>query len=201
MMLRRALLALPCFIMLAACAGSPPARYYTLATPGTPAPAESAVPRTVFSLAVGPVTVPESVDRPQMVVRIGPNELKVSDEHRWAQPLRGEILRAISLNLARLMPQAQVSAYTENAASIADYRLSLDIQRIEATLGGAVAIEAQWSLRSREGTEVHTGHSAANAETTANTYEALASAYGRAIKSVSRDIAVSTELLPDARRR
>jgi len=48
------------------------------------------------------------------------------------------------------------------------------------------------------GTEVRTGHSAANAETAANTYEALASAYAIAIRSISRDIAVSSDLLAEA---
>src|SRR3569833_1627466 len=43
------------------------------------------------SVAVGPVRVPEIVDRPQVVVRRGPNHVELAELHRWAQSLRTEI--------------------------------------------------------------------------------------------------------------
>jgi len=192
MTLRLILLALPCSILLAACAGSPSTRYYTLAEQNSPTEAQGVAPRGTTTLSIGPVTVPESLDRLQMVARIGPNELHVSDEHRWAQPLRLEVARAVSLNLARRMPEAQVSTYTEAAASDTDYRLSLDLQRVEATLGGAVAIEAQWSLRTRSGAKVRAGHSTARAEARAADYQALAAAYARALETIAGDIVSAT---------
>lgn len=192
MNLRLIPLALACSILVAGCAGSPPTRYYTLTEPNAAAPAQPAPPRGTASLAVGPVTVPESLDRLQMVVRIGTNELKVSDEHRWAQPLRLEVARAVSLNLARLMPQAQVSTYTEAAASDPDYRLALDLQRVDARLGGTVAVEAQWSLKTRSGARIRAGRAQAQAEASAADYQALAAAYARALETLAADIASAT---------
>jgi uncharacterized protein len=201
MMLRRAFCALSCAALLTACAGSPPTRYYTLAAPPEPEPAPSSAPLAALRVGVGPVTVPETVNRIAMVVRVGPNELKVSEEHRWVQPLRQEIARAVSRNLARMMPRADVSTHGETAAADPDYRLSLDVQRIDASLGGTVIIETQWALRPRSGSGGRTGRSTAHAETAANSYEALASAYASAIESITREIAVAIEPLPASKPR
>jgi uncharacterized protein len=195
MMLLRASCALSCAALLTACAGSPPTRYYTLASPVEHESTPSAAPQAAFSLAVGPVTVPEAVNRIPMVVRVGTNELKVSEEHRWAQPLRQEITRAVALNLARLLPRVRIATYGETTGADPDYRLSVDVQRIDASLGGAVSIETQWALRPRSGASGRTGRSAARAEAAAISYEALAAAHASAIESITRDIAAAIEPL------
>ena len=81
------------------CASSPSETFYTLSAGvpvngATPANSESA-----YSIAVGPITLPEVVDRPQFVLRAGPNEVTIVELHRWAGPLRSEIPRTIADNL------------------------------------------------------------------------------------------------------
>ena len=68
----------------AGCGSSPPSRFYTLS--GTTAAA--AAPSNL-SIAVGPVTIPGAVDRPQMVVTTGANQVELDEFNRWAAPLRG----------------------------------------------------------------------------------------------------------------
>ena len=46
------------------------------------------------SVWVAPVTLPEAVDRPQLVVRVTPNRVAILDGHRWAEPLAGATLAA-----------------------------------------------------------------------------------------------------------
>ena len=69
-------------LALAACATSPPSRFYTLS--GPPAPA---APATTLSIAVGPVAIPAVVDRPEIVVSVGENEVWLDEFNRWASPL------------------------------------------------------------------------------------------------------------------
>ena len=61
--------------LTSACA-SPAARYYKLSALATPAAPASAV-----SVAVGPVSIPALVDRPQFVLSAGPNEVRVEEFH------------------------------------------------------------------------------------------------------------------------
>jgi uncharacterized protein len=63
--------------LCAGCGSAPKERFYTLApAPGAMPPiAATAQPRT--SVAIGPVKVPDALDRPQMVVREGPNRVEI----------------------------------------------------------------------------------------------------------------------------
>ena len=61
--------------LLAACASAPKERFYTL----TDAAAIAALPSQDYAVVVGPVFVPEAVDRPQFVLRLARSNLR-----RWA---------------------------------------------------------------------------------------------------------------------
>ena len=64
---------------LAACGSTPPSSFYGLSVVATPAAEGSYV-----SVQVGPVTVPASVDRAQMVLNTGPNQYTLDEFNRWA---------------------------------------------------------------------------------------------------------------------
>jgi len=53
--------------------------YYVLSGPAGAAPADSPGALAIY---VGPVSVPESVDRSAMVLQNSANQVDVSDEHR-----------------------------------------------------------------------------------------------------------------------
>jgi uncharacterized lipoprotein YmbA len=171
----------------AACSRSPRVTFYTLepasrvetATAGGNAPAVS----------VGPVTLPEVVDRPQLVMRVAPNRVEILESHRWAEPLKSEIPRLIAENLQQLLGSNRVSSYLQHAGLEADFRVLLDIQRFESSPGEAVTVEAVWSLRRAAGGTAKTGRSLVRESVDAVGYDPLVAAYGRALLAVSRDLA------------
>jgi len=171
--------------VLAGCGSSPQASFYTLSAGA--APAQTAA---TYSIAVGPVTVPAIVDRPQFVVRVGANRVTVAELHRWAEPLKSEIPRVIAENLAQMLGTKQVSAYPQSATGDAEYLVSVDIQRFDSALGEAVTIDALWSVRRASG-EPNTGRSLVTEPAGGGSYDALVAAHGRALAAVSRDIAAA----------
>src|SRR5215475_13908767 len=83
------------FVGLAAGCGSTPAsRFYTLSAAAS-APAATA---SNLSVVVGPVSVPPVVDRPQIVVTTGPNQVRLEEFNRSAS-------RYNALNRCRATPQ------------------------------------------------------------------------------------------------
>jgi uncharacterized lipoprotein YmbA len=96
--------------LCAGCGSAPKERFYTLAPASgalPPAASPAAVasqPRT--SVAIGPVRVPDAVDRPQMVVREGPNRVEILEQQRWAGSLRSEIARALVAGVGERLPDA-----------------------------------------------------------------------------------------------
>lgn len=171
----------------AACSRSPRVTFYTL-EPG--AQAENAAAATaVPAVSVGPVTLPEVVDRPQLVVRVAANRVEILETHRWAEPLKSEIPRLIAENLRRLLGSSRVSSHLQHAGADTDLRVLVDILRFESSPGEAVTVEAVWSLRRATGGGQKTGRSLVREPVDAIGYDPMVAAYGRALHAVSRDLA------------
>src|SRR5207244_12561513 len=124
-------------------------------------------------------TPPASVDRPQLVVRVGTNQVAVLDDHRWAEPLRDGIPRVVAENLAQLLGARQVVSYPNNVSFDPEYRVLLDIQRFESMPGQTVTIDALWTVRPPSGGAPKRGRSATRAQTDRGGDDALAPAYVR----------------------
>jgi uncharacterized lipoprotein YmbA len=172
--------------MLVGGCGSPPKdQFYTLAPPAT-APAVAAAAAR-YAVAVGPVKLPEAVDRPQLVLREGGSRVRILEEHRWAGPLREEIARSVAASLARQLPDAQITTEGNHALRPGEFQVRIDIERFEATSDNGVTVQGVWTLRS-------TGAAAASRPFTASetaaggSYDAIVSAYTRALAALSAQI-------------
>ena len=171
----------------AGCGRSPSVTFYTL---NAMAPEASAPTMTPHAVAVGPVTLPELIDRPQMVMRVSANRVDILETHRWAESLKSEIPRLLAENLTRLLRPARVSAYQQSASRDAEFRVLVDIQRFETIPGEEVTIEALWSVRRTSvGAPPRKGHSLVREPARGTDYDALVIAHGRALAAISGDIA------------
>jgi uncharacterized lipoprotein YmbA len=180
-------------IILSGC-GSPKEYLYTLSS-STASGSTGALPASVRpSIAVGPITLPEVVDRPQMVVRVGPNQVALVEQHRWAEPLRNGIARVVAEDLAHLLGTRQVVTSYQNGSQTADYQVILDIQRFESALALAVTIDALWMVRRVTDGQTRTGRLLVRESTSGEGYDALVEAHNRALAMVSRDIAEAVRL-------
>lgn len=181
-------------LVLTGCASSPDAHFYTLSAPPAKVPHDaSAIGPPHYSIAVGPVSVPETVDRPQLVIRRGDHRIEITELHRWAQPLRLEIAGAIANGLERRLPQARVALYNVQTVRDPDCRVQLDIERFDAVLDDAVTMQGWWTVRCNaqpartarfmEQVPAHGG------------FDAIAAAYGRASSTIAEQIADAIAVL------
>jgi hypothetical protein len=104
-------------LLLSACSlgTSPPERFFTLASEA-PAAAPASATVAAYLVVVGPVTIPEIVDRPQLVTSAGANRVEIAEQARWAAPLKSEIPRVIADHLARQLDGARTATSDERAA-------------------------------------------------------------------------------------
>ncbi|MBL8416047.1 MAG: membrane integrity-associated transporter subunit PqiC [Propionivibrio sp.] len=131
-------------LLLSACSSSPKTSYYTLSA----APAPSApVTSTGTSVIVGPVSLPESVDQALLVVQNGNNQVSMSEFHRWAGSLKGDISRVIAANLANDLGTTRVWSYAQSMQTKADYQVLIDVQSFDARLGEVVVLDVLWTIR------------------------------------------------------
>ncbi|MBE0603058.1 MAG: membrane integrity-associated transporter subunit PqiC [Deltaproteobacteria bacterium] len=167
----------------AGCA-SPRSSFYTLSPSAKPEAASAG-----YSVAVGPVSVPEIVDRPQIVVRSGPNQVSIDEFNRWASPLPEEIGRAVAGNLGSALGTAQVSVYPGPTSSGARYRVVIDVMSFDSAPGESATLDAAWVVRSAKDGPPRTGRTMASEAVPENGYPALVAAHGRALGKLSADIA------------
>ena len=172
------------------CGSSPPSRFYTLSA----ASGVAGTPSNV-SVAVGPVSVPPIVDRPQIVVSMGSNQVRLEEFNRWASPLQSNIARVIAENLTALLGTTRVTLFPQSTSADAEYRAIIDVLRFDSMPGEAVALEAVWIVRRMKDGKVEGGRTVVREAVQANDYEALAAGHSRALARLSDDIANAVRLL------
>jgi uncharacterized lipoprotein YmbA len=181
-----ATLMLPVF---AGCATSPSSQFYTL-SPVQLIELQSGV--RPMAIAIGPVTVPELVDRPQMVSRIDENRVSINEFARWADPLKSQIPRVLAADLAQFIPGSIVSVYPQHVGDNA-YRVSVDVQSFDSSTSGTVKLAIIWSVRSPRRAAPIEGRAVVHETGSGPSYDALVNAHSRALASVARDIAVAVQ--------
>src|SRR5262245_5502556 len=138
----------PCgvaLLLLTGCFGStPPTHFYLLpplTSPDTASPV-SAGQREV-TLAVGPVTVPPYLDRPQIVTRTSRAKLTLADFEQWAGPLADTIARVLSEDLALLIPTERVVLYPWPRTIDPDYQIIVEVLQFDRGPGSQVVLAAR----------------------------------------------------------
>ena len=175
-------------IALASCGGSPiKENFYTLSGPQAPMPAASAAPVSLF---VGPVTVPEAVDRLPMVLRTAANQVEISDAHRWAEPLKASIPRVLGETLMRELATPDVRFTRAGSSMDADFRISVEVQRFDSSLEQGATVDALWTVTPREG-KPRSGRSTVTEPAASPDPGGVAAAHSRALERVGRDIAAA----------
>ncbi|MGH8766435.1 MAG: PqiC family protein [Burkholderiales bacterium] len=174
-------------LALAGCGSTPKTNFYTLSPAAAPAPTGA---RVSYSVAIGAIALPDGIDRPQLVVRTGANQVSVAEFERWVGAPKDEIARALAANLTKFLDGASVYAYPQSANISAECNVLVDVQRFDSALGDAATIEVLWQVRPARGAP-KSGRSVVREPAGGAGYDALVAAHGRALVAVSRDIAAA----------
>ena len=186
MMVRSLVVAL--LLTLSGCGTSPKERYYALSMPDATGGAPD---RAAFAVAVGPVIVPEMIDRPQMVMRVAANRVEMSELNRWAEPLKRALPRAIAASIAQAIPSARTYVPGNDNVAPTDYRVRIEVERFESELGKGATVEASWSVSGGGAAEVRYGRSVLREAAGGSGYDELVAAHSAAAAAIGRDIAAA----------
>jgi len=188
---RSRIVVLVALVAMPGCGSSPPSKYYTLDALATAtAPDASASPKDGLGVvAIGPVSIPASVDRPQFVVQLAANRVSLDEFNRWAAPLDENIARVVAADVAALLGERVTTAARANFDPA--YQVTIDVQRFDSVLNDAAVLEAIWSVRSFARNTVRAGRTSVREPTKGDGFEALAAAHSRALARLSGDIATA----------
>jgi len=172
-------------------ATSQPSKFYVL---NALSPSNQDIGKAPENLAIGigPITIPEYVDRPQIVTRISDHELNLAEFHKWAEPLKDNIPQVLADNLSVLMNTDQVATYPWKRNTSIDYQVTIDITRLDTAPDGKAHLMARWHIFG-EDTRTVLGNKKSHFKTAVQgtDYSAIVSALNHTIGGLSRAVAHS----------
>lgn len=175
---------------------SAPSKYYVLnAIPDVKTETVAVSDEEAVIIGVGQVELPNYLDRPQIVTRVSDNKLQLGDFDVWAENLADSIPVIISENLSTLLSAYPVAIIPGMQVMQIDYRVKVDITRMDGNLGGDAVLIARWGIFGEQGRLLMTMRSTYNEPTKGEDYEAYVAAHSLAIAALSRDIAAALEVL------
>ena len=191
--------------LMVACSTTAPTRFYVLSGV-TEKPAETP---TNTALGVGPINLPQYLDRPQIVTRISSNQLAVGEFDQWGGQLDDGFARTLAGNLSILLGTDQVQIYPWKDETSLTYAVTVDVLNFEQDVDGSSLLDVYWSLLEPEtgkvklrrhatyrdpgGTpitdsEAH-GQSGLLGDSKKRPYDSVVAAMSRNLGALSRDIA------------
>ena len=184
-------------LLLGGCGSTRPSKFYVLHSLSMEGAEQPLDPAGVaggaggeYAVGVGPVKIPQYLDRQEIMTRTGPSRVDLAEFDRWAEPLESNVARVLAENLSFLLGTHRVSLFPWAGSTKVDYQVVVDLHRFDGTSEGKTIMAAHWSILEGEKRRVlvtrksHFAESADRAD-----FESMVSAQSRLLGHLSREIA------------
>jgi hypothetical protein len=169
-----------------------PSRFFSLtaiAQPAALAVKESSNPGGV-SLGIGPIRLPGYLDRQEIVTRVSPNQIDLSEYDHWAEPLETNFDRVLGQNLSVLLPVNRLVFFPWETTRSPTYQLEVEVLRFEANAAGDVQLSARWVvLETSKKVALKSGETLLSRQPATKSTDAAVAALSETLADLSREIA------------
>lgn len=188
--------------VLTGCGSTPPSRFYHLNSMSSRNEIQqNTIEEGKKVIDIGPVRLPDYLDRPQIITRDGENKFKLSEFDRWAGPLENDIVRVLAEDISAQLPPDRYFVLSWSpileAYLPSSYRVEMIINRFEGALDGKVILKAQWGIFSTEKGMLFTKESSIEEPVTVKKYEALVHAMSVSLEKLSSEITTAITTLEE----
>jgi len=144
-----------CAVLLTSCAAQPPTYFYDLTSQATVT--ESKIDDKV-TLGVGPITLPQLLDRPGIVSRHSETGVNVASYHIWAGELEPTFTRVLTDSVATTLQHQTVWASPWDNRFRPEYQVRVFVDRFSGEINGQVQLSLSWLLLGDYGQTVISTH-------------------------------------------
>ena len=125
---------------------SSPSEFYVLsAEPASPVSGRSD-PAEPLLLGLGPLSLSDVFDRPQIVTRPDPNQVRLAEFDRWAGDLKKNLEQVLARNLMSRLNTDSLVAFPWSSRSEPDFQITVHFFRFDGEVGQLARIEGVWRL-------------------------------------------------------
>ena len=192
------LILLATLMMLCGCLGRSQQTKFYLLQPTLSLQTGKAVPaKEGLRIGVGPVEIPEYLDRPQIVTRISKSEFQVDEFNQWAENLMYSIPTILAQNLSVLLTTDNLFVFPWLGSTQIDYQIKVDVVRFNAIPDGKIVLETQHTIFRGEDREIlKKSLSSFTRPTDVQDYGSIVSSMSQVLEDLSRKIAETIMALP-----
>jgi len=176
---------------------SPATRYYTLSQVESVTPREAHAGAATALIGIGPVELPDYVDRPQIVVRTSSNTVDQATFDQWGGSLDDMVPRLLVDDLALRLPTDHFVSFPQSGDLDFDYRVPVSISQFDVSTAGEAVVVARWQVRGKAGSgSVIVRETIARAQADGTSYQQRVAALSRALAILTDEIARTLAPLP-----
>lgn len=149
-------------------------------------------------IGIGPVRIPEYLNRPQMVTRAKDNLLTFAQFDRWAEPLDSTILRLLDEDITAMLPGSETVKFSWSILVPVKYQATVDIIQMESDLDNNLKLVSRWTIFDLESKElIFTKRSEISSPIEPHDYSGMSSALSNVAADLSREMAQELSVLAE----
>lgn len=181
-------------LLVHGCAARHAVTYYNL----TPQPPDRRVTEATeanarLAIGVGPVSLPESVSRSQIALRLDAQSLRFDDYHRWSNPLADDFAQVLLDDLATRLPtDSQMALFPWGKYFQPSHRIVVNVSHFDGALAGEVELKARWTITNGTAKEsLAVKQSRIRVKVAGGEYQDLVTAHSRAVAQLAEEMAAA----------
>jgi uncharacterized lipoprotein YmbA len=102
------------------------------------------------TLLIKPIQFPNYLDRPQMVLRENDYKFKLSEYHRWAEPLKDDFTRVFIENINSRLPSLHTVRYVDLNESNPIQQLFIEVLQMDISTDNQATLIVKWKVLSED---------------------------------------------------
>lgn len=179
-------------MLLSGCADHPVARLHILTSVKTEMGLMKKGPSVIMkNVGIREIKLPAYLDRPQIVRRVGDNELVLSSSHQWGEPLSQSVSRVLAEQLDNELVNARVFVHPWSHKQTIAVQIEVQINQFEIVDNQACVLDVSWLIWSKDNSIATTHHAMITVPVNSQQYSVLVNAHSQALLQLSKQIASS----------
>ena len=98
------------------------------------------------AIGIGPIRLPEYLDRRNIIVRNSRNEFELAEISQWAEPMADTFARVLADNLSVLPGHPSNHPVPWRSSMPIDYQLTIQVAQFDGMLGEQAFLRAHWQF-------------------------------------------------------
>jgi uncharacterized protein len=120
----------------------------------TAAPTSASGTGRDFTIGLGPIKLPQYLDRPEIVTRAATNRLELSKEDRWGESVQNGFTNAMERDLTAQTGAGRIIIFPWYNTEHIDLQVEIDVYRFETDANGLAQLSGRWTILDSTGKNI-----------------------------------------------